>query len=491
MKKIKILARFLLLTLLIMNSPILKTNMVSAASTAATIKNATTGRSYTDFQLALDEVANGQKLVLGAGDLHPGTISVNNQYVTTETTKRYLLKDKSNITIVGAGLSNTTITNLTVEGGSGVTVKNVKLNEGFSINIRRGTSTPHSALETTNTNNFTLANSSVDRIALNGGSNYLLARNYIGGYSYVLNATVDSIKLYNNTINAALEYANNSPGRPLYTYGGFSIKTPTVDKTEIKNNLIYSGSTWTSSNGNWVEATESLNLEVNVSAGSTNIQGNVFADFDKNLLGDGYIPNWTLAQEKASNSFVNDVQITDIVNKGKVISGYTSQDFVPVQGGTPDIGAAEALLAENFENGMNSWEMYTATNASSYTSIQAEGTNNKALSTDVWNTGVNTYDIHTRKGNLNIKSGTTYTVTFKARTEAGKTRSLRVLIEEDALDYTNYGSKIFQIDGTLRTYSYTFTSTNTDPYAAICIEMGKFGTEAPLDVIIDDVTVTN
>ncbi len=314
----------------------------------ATVTNISTGTGYqNDLQAALNAVGNGEIIEVSAGDCHPGTNFVNNQYATRYVTKRYTISNKSNVTLRGAGLDKSSLTNLGVENSNNITVLDLKINGGNTLDIRNNAGTrPHNAVRVSGSNDFTLARCAVvngDAIRITGGSGHLIARNFIGLSLRTLEVSVDDIKLYNNTIYAASEYWTSSQARPMNSVGGFGIVTNGSNMVEIKNNLIYSGTIWGSSTGEgyWTESREILSLGVDVNPLSSNIEGNIFADFNRSLPSDGVVKGWTLSQEQQNNKFVPDPEIIDKKNEGVFIAGYSDNDFVPVEGGIPDVGAVE------------------------------------------------------------------------------------------------------------------------------------------------------
>lgn len=326
-------------------------NTIFAAD--AIIKNLTTSITYTDLQVALNATNSGETLDVSEGDCHPGVTNVNNQYATSTSTKSFSILNKDNITIKGKGLKKTVITNLNIDNCNNLLLQDVQIRGGFYLNHRTGASFPHSGLKVTGSDNFTLARSSVisgKALTITGGAGHLLARNVIGLYNSTFDINVTDIKIYHNKIYAASEYLSNSVPRPINSTGGFTIATLASNKVEIKNNIIYSGSIWADETGygDWIESSESLRLNVNVTAGSNNIEGNIFADFNNGEPTNGVIDSWSLAEEKIANRIMAEPNNLDLQNRGVDIDGYSFDDFVPVMGTYPDIGNEEIPEKDKF-----------------------------------------------------------------------------------------------------------------------------------------------
>lgn len=151
----------------------------------------------------------------------------------------------------------------------------------------------------------------------------------------------------------------------------------------------------------------------------------------------------------------------------------------------------DTILAEDFESGWNGWQHYVDWSATSEAYVMEENAPNNALHVYISDLGTETWHVHARKDNVTLENGKTYKVTFDARAESGLSRDIIVKLEEYGGNWTNYSNApAITIDGSMKTYSFTFTMANaSDPAAGLCFEMGKINGNTPVDVVIDNITV--
>lgn len=103
--------------------------------------------------------------------------------------------------------------------------------------------------------------------------------------------------------------------------------------------------------------------------------------------------------------------------------------------------------------------------------------------------GKNPEDIYFKTNNLHFANNFSYKVSFKARTEHGHRRSIRVAIGEE-LQADHFIKKDFRIDGSMKTYELTFTSSKYTSNGSLTFYMGNMpGDSYSMDVVLDDIKV--
>lgn len=181
--------------------------------------------------------------------------------------------------------------------------------------------------------------------------------------------------------------------------------------------------------------------------------------------------------------------------------------FLNWTGNTTKIYDTEVILSEDFESynpKTDQWKfkrdwkfVFDQINAYGESYVLDMDGNNMAY-TFVTDHGVEDWDIHLRKAGIPLVKGARYRVTFKARTESDGSRQLsrkiRVALEEDGDNYTNYSDQVpyITIDEELREYQFEFVMNHdSDPEAAFVIEMGHCQStdETPLDVALDSILI--
>lgn len=149
------------------------------------------------------------------------------------------------------------------------------------------------------------------------------------------------------------------------------------------------------------------------------------------------------------------------------------------------------IFEEDFESGWNGWAFYVDWAATAEAYVMQDTDQNSALVSYIGNLGSESWHVHARKDGITLVEGKRYTIRFDARAESGLERQIAVKLEQAVSPYTNYSNApLFQIDGTMRTYEYSFVMGNsTDTNSGVCFEMGKFEDSTPIDVIIDNVVI--
>jgi beta-glucanase (GH16 family) len=174
-------------------------------------------------------------------------------------------------------------------------------------------------------------------------------------------------------------------------------------------------------------------------------------------------------------------------NSSTVWPNYMDIDWVRVyKKGTTSTPTTNLVRNGEFDNGTTDWVLFknTGTTASlaAVTGEGLSGTNSGRVYID--NGG--TADWHVSVGQaLPISSGKTYRISFRAK--VGAARSIRVGIQQNGGSNTVYWDQLVNLTTTATTYSYNFTSANTDATAALRFFVGGSAT----DVHLDAVTVTD
>lgn len=155
------------------------------------------------------------------------------------------------------------------------------------------------------------------------------------------------------------------------------------------------------------------------------------------------------------------------------------------------------IFAETFDDFYNSyptnngWEFYVDNAAASEAWVfDHTGGNDKKAHIYISNEGSESWHVHYRQTGITLEQGKRYILRFKAATEVGNSRSIKVLFEQDATwDQYNPTSEV-TIDGTLREYEVAFTMHHrTDWNAIMVFEMGALRNAHPSDVILDDIVL--
>lgn len=155
----------------------------------------------------------------------------------------------------------------------------------------------------------------------------------------------------------------------------------------------------------------------------------------------------------------------------------------------------QTILFENFNtpSGYNQWSFYAHPNASATSYLKKVSPVNYEVRTYIQDTGDKAWHIHRKRKGILLVQGERYRIRFKAKTEAGKSRTINIRIEEDGGDYTGYcESKIFTLNDEMREFTHEFTMKEiTDANAVFSFEMGRctdLDVEA-LDVYFDNISV--
>lgn len=169
----------------------------------------------------------------------------------------------------------------------------------------------------------------------------------------------------------------------------------------------------------------------------------------------------------------------------------------------PSIGCFEPLNTPFFEEtfdhysssyiSQSNWEFYVNSEATAEAWIFDEfSPGNKICHVYISDRGDEQWHVHLRRGSFTLEEGKEYEISFRARTESGKKRTIDVKCEQNGGSWKDYSRRgKFSIDGRMRFFRKTFTMTYpTDNDVYFVIDMGKMGVyEDQLDVIIDDLRV--
>lgn len=181
--------------------------------------------------------------------------------------------------------------------------------------------------------------------------------------------------------------------------------------------------------------------------------------------------------------------------------------FINWTGVTSEIYDVETILSENFES-YNSeteqwkyqqdWEFVCDEGNALGESYVLNVDGNNMAYTFVSDHGTEDWDLHLRKSGIPLEQGCRYRIRLKARTETDAsrmlTRKIRVALEENGGDYTNYSDQVpyITIDEELREYEFEFVMNhNSDPDAVFVVEMGhcQSADDTPLDVALDTIVI--
>ncbi|HPT90666.1 MAG TPA: carbohydrate binding domain-containing protein [Acetivibrio sp.] len=165
----------------------------------------------------------------------------------------------------------------------------------------------------------------------------------------------------------------------------------------------------------------------------------------------------------------------------------------PVQAPRPNVPmpANQIVKNGNFTDGSKNWvfKSTSISGADASNAVVNDGYGDMWSVTNIKNVGSDYWSIQLMQDGLELKSATTYRVSFDAK--ASVKRDIRVAIRNQTT-YTEYFSKTQSIDTNMKTYTYEFTMKSSyDQIATIVFSMGKFG-ESPNnshDIYIDNVII--
>lgn len=128
--------------------------------------------------------------------------------------------------------------------------------------------------------------------------------------------------------------------------------------------------------------------------------------------------------------------------------------------------------------------------------MMREGSGNKALVTYISDRGTKPEDLFAVRNNIDFNSNTNYKLQFKARTENGHRRYIKVAITNGNVNSSGFITggdttihKTYRIDGQLKVYDLDVQVRNTGKYHLV-IYMGDFPNDTySKDVIVDNVKV--
>lgn len=210
----------------------------------------------------------------------------------------------------------------------------------------------------------------------------------------------------------------------------------------------------------------------------TNPAVSYYSIFESNTLTFNIAPQFVRNQMKIS---VIDVNRTSLSNPG-----YPGQNFEI----SVEQGEYNQIYTESFNYGMNGWEGYTHPGAEGYFDIDIYNYTRKEFRISVLNEGTESWHVHARKTGISLVAGKTYKVMFKAKTEdVGLEKTFQVKLEEDGNDYTCYGQNVFTANSAFQDYSFKFIAPSSDANSVICVEAGYFGSQDPLDLVIDNIKI--
>lgn len=112
------------------------------------------------------------------------------------------------------------------------------------------------------------------------------------------------------------------------------------------------------------------------------------------------------------------------------------------------------------------------------------------LHTYITDRGNNVEDIYFKTSDLTFDHSFTYEISFKARTEAGHNRWIKVAAGEGFCS-DPYEEEYFKIDGNMNSYTLTFRPNNYTSNGSLMFYMGDtYWDSYSLDVVLDDIKVT-
>lgn len=172
-----------------------------------------------------------------------------------------------------------------------------------------------------------------------------------------------------------------------------------------------------------------------------------------------------------------------ILDVNRIDTGDPAQD---VKLTLTQVSYSTVVYSEEFTNGMNGWETYVngSASASSYTRWPGE------LFTTISDPGHESWHVHVRKTGIPLVQYKDYKVKIRANKENGdQVRVAKVRIEEDGGNYTGYGEKYIVLDDLAKEYSFIFRSPVTTSNAVLCIEMGEFNSDEPVNITVDYIKI--
>lgn len=157
-----------------------------------------------------------------------------------------------------------------------------------------------------------------------------------------------------------------------------------------------------------------------------------------------------------------------------------AQFYVGLISWPPSVSGSENILNGDFTDGTAHWGAgYYAPGAGS------ASVSNGELHIGISDGGTETWHVQITQGDIHIMSGTDYTFSFDARSDASRTIEANVGMSADP--WTSYfASSSLSISTSMTTYSFTFTAPASDPAARVEFNCGLNAN----DVYIDNVSLT-
>lgn len=314
---------------------------------AEKITNLQTEAEFSDFQMAISALQNGQTLELSPGKF-TGKKKHSHRFGRFMGYEPLEIKNLNGITIRGSGVG-TDIKMIRLANSNNITIENTTISGSFKY-INGKPVGALRALESNGGDRLILnGNRIISGISVNGGKNHLLARNIVHGkYHNNLVAYVKSIALYHNYFGIFSVYRGIGPdgGFPSPSKGGILIDVSNQNKLIVKNNIF----TVPDQSNLFSSEHQKCDIDINLNPGSNNFQGNYISNVKIEPSG-GVVRGWSLAQEKQNNTFLDNHELDEkfyplsgsspVIDQGVVLNGVPNFVTLEVTDGKPDVGARE------------------------------------------------------------------------------------------------------------------------------------------------------